>query len=192
MLYPYRRHPLKTLQWPAAGTRPPPPAEVPLVPPRLRLMWQMCCSSCTHSKHAPEDVHVHTHKTHTRTNPKHRVLEPLFKVIHRAGLLFLAFALCTNQTSKGSLMNVVYVFQALYWAVILCLLSTHRLHNTFVLYISLRVLLLLSQPVNSILSSETVLGDSSEKKTVLRTGLWLDYLSPLVSLPVALSPPSFS
>lgn len=58
VIYPCKRHPLKTLQCPAAGTRPPPPAEVPLSPPVLQLMWQMCCSSCTHSKNAPADAHA--------------------------------------------------------------------------------------------------------------------------------------
>lgn len=59
--YPCRRRPPKPLQSPAAGTRPPPPAGGPLEPPTLQPESQMCCSSCTHSKHAPEDK---THRQH--------------------------------------------------------------------------------------------------------------------------------
>lgn len=67
-LYPYRKHLLEPLQCPPAETTPLPPAEGPLEPPTLQLMWQMCCSSCTHSKDAPEDVtqrgQTHPHNTH--------------------------------------------------------------------------------------------------------------------------------
>lgn len=50
MIYLSQRHPLNTVQWPAAGPTPPPPAEAPLGPLVLPLTWRMCCSSCTHSK----------------------------------------------------------------------------------------------------------------------------------------------
>lgn len=64
--YPCRRRPPKPLQSPAAGTRPPPPAGGPLEPPTPQPESQMCCSSCTHSKHAPGEKkrrqrnHMHT------------------------------------------------------------------------------------------------------------------------------------
>lgn len=64
--YPCRRRPPKPLQSPAAGTRPPPPAGGPLEPPTLQPESQMCCSSCTHSKHAPGDK-KHRQHNHTQT-----------------------------------------------------------------------------------------------------------------------------
>lgn len=70
-LYPYKRHPLNTLQLPTAGTRPLPPEEVPLEPPGLQLMWQRCCSFCPHSTHTPGIAH----KKHKGTNQHIRSLE---------------------------------------------------------------------------------------------------------------------
>lgn len=135
MVYPYRRHPLKTLQCPAAGTRPPPPAEVPLEPPAPQPMLQMCCSSCTHSKHAPEDVtHRCIQQTHTHTHRHvHHLLAPLFNIMFSGEVfIFLPFA-------EVQWMNVIFYHsgkttEAPRWAATLCqvssLLSSHQIHYT--------------------------------------------------------------
>lgn len=146
----------------------------------------MCCSSCTHSCMHTKHTHIGTHPKY----PKYNLLEFLFKY----KFTFLALALYIYQTSTDALNVFCHLWrelstQLLFFAgclIILLYISTSSL------YPSQRILLLLSTPVNSTLSREIVMRDSAEKNhkemTLLCTGLWLDYLSPLVSLPLATPP----
>lgn len=175
VLYPYRRHPLKTLQCPAAGTRPPPPAEVPLVPPVPRLMWQMCCSSCTHS------YTEYTHKTNSKISLFFRV------VLWREVIWFFSGWRWLNVLHHSRKNNTYTCRPTLHWAIILCwvihwiLLSPPSLWHLHFVFTSLKgstaITVTVLCPQRRLW--DVVLRNFAEKKTVLCRGRWLDYGSAL-------------
>lgn len=142
-LYPYRQHPLKPLQCRAAGTRPPPPAEVPLEPPILQLMWQTCCSSCTHSKNAPEDV---THTQYTRHKHIHIQNITYWSLCSKwySGESFRFSGFLLFGPNIWSLINVMHVFPH-WWKQFLFALRCHSSCQACYPLVTFR-----TQPVKSI------------------------------------------